>query len=252
MPLDIAPLPALSDNYIFLLTTPGSRQAAVVDPGEAGPVIEELEHSGRLLTDILLTHHHGDHTGGVAALRRAFPGARVTGAAGDAGRLPSPLHGVREGDRREAAGAAFRVLETPGHTLGHLAFFFPGEEGGDLFSGDTLFAASIGYLFEGTPAQMFASLQKVRELPPTTRIWCAHEYTRATLKEALGLDPGHPGLLRRREALAAAPAKRCTVPLSLAEECATNPFLRWDDPGLTARLGTPPGLPAFTRLCAGS
>lgn len=222
----------------------------MVDPGDSGPVTEALREAGRTLTDILITHHHADHTGGVAGLLRAFPQARVVGPASELKRIPSLTLGVREGEEVAVAGRTARVIEVPGHTQGHIAFFFPQGEEGDLFSGDTLFGGSIGYLFEGSPAQMFASMQKLRALPGGARIWCAHEYTRTTLAEALGLDPGNPALAARLRAFdGRSGAARCTVPLSLAEEWATNPFFRWDEPALCARLGTRPGLPTFQHLC---
>ena len=250
--MDVVALPAFSDNYVFALVDRGARRAAVVDPGDAGPPLALLEREGLALEAILLTHHHGDHVGGVEALRRRHPAARVAGAGADRARLPALTEEVREGDRVALLGGEATAIEVPGHTRGHVAFFVPGAAGGgDLFSGDTVFGGTIGNLFEGTPDEMFDSLQKLRALPPATRIWCAHEYTLAYVREAARFDPGNVRLLERLRALErrAAAGDPLTVPLTLEEERATNPFFRWDDPDMLERLGTPPGRPSFRRLC---
>jgi hydroxyacylglutathione hydrolase len=250
--VQVVPLPAFSDNYVYALVDGAARRAAVVDPGDAGPVLALLERDGLALEAILLTHHHGDHVGGVEALRRRFPAARVAGAGGDRARLPALTEEVREGDRVALLGREAAVIEVPGHTRGHVAFFVAGTAGGgDLFSGDTVFGGTIGNLFEGTPDEMFDSLQKLRALPPATRIWCAHEYTLAYVREAARFDPGNARLVERLRALErrAASGDPVTVPLTLEEERATNPFFRWDDPDLLERLGAPAGRPAFRRLC---
>ncbi len=250
--MDVVALPAFSDNYVFALVDRTARRAALVDPGDAGPPLALLQREGLALEAILLTHHHGDHIGGVEPLRRRHPAARVVGAAADRGRLPALTDAVREGDRIALLGRETTVLEVPGHTRGHVAYFVPGAAGGgDLFSGDTVFGGTIGNLFEGTPDEMFDSLQKLRALPPATRIWCAHEYTLTWVREAARFEPDHARLAARLGALErrAAAGDPVTVPLTLEEERATNPFFRWDDPGLLARLGTPPGREAFRRLC---
>jgi hydroxyacylglutathione hydrolase len=219
-----------------------------VDPGDAGPVIEFLRKARWRLSSILITHHHGDHVGGITELVRRFADLPVFGGAGDRGRIPGQTAFLNEGDEVRACGNSARVLEVPGHTRPHVAYFFAdGADGGDLFSGDTIFGGTIGNLFEGTPDQMFGSVRKIRALPAGTRIWCAHEYTRRYLPEALSIEPDNARLRRRLESLGG--SKDPTVPLSLEEECATNPFFRWDDAALCARLGTRPGIETFCRLC---
>jgi hydroxyacylglutathione hydrolase len=247
--MQIVTLRALADNYVFVLHH--GDEAVVVDPGDARPVLEHLARAPARLAAILNTHHHADHTGGNAALLARFPAARVYGSAVDRGRNPTQTHDAGDGDTLTVAGLSARVLAVPGHTRGHLAYFFPAADGhaGDLFAGDTVFGATIGNLFEGTPAEMFRSLEKLRALPRGARIWCAHEYTRRYIDEAAALDPGNARLAARVRALAALPPEAPTVPLLLEEECATNPFFRWDAPDLTAHLGTAPGLPTFQRLC---
>ncbi len=245
----VTALPALTDNYVFALAS--DRAAVLVDPGDAAPALAWLEAERLGLDAILLTHHHRDHVGGVAELVRCHPAARVVGAAADRHRLPRLDLAVGEGDAVELPAGQARVMAVPGHTRGHLAYFVPdaGDPGGgDLFSGDTLFGGTVGNLFEGTPDEMFRSLEALRALPPASRIWCGHEYTLQYVREAARFDPDQPALaarLRRLEARPGAP----TVPLRLDEERRTNPFLRWDDPVLVARFGTAPGLATFRRLC---
>ena len=243
---------ALADNYIFLLLDDASQEAAAVDPGDAGPVLAYLERTGVRLTAILNTHHHRDHVGGNQVLLGHFPGIPVYGSSRDRGRIPGQTAYLREGDAAVVSGASATVLEVPGHTLGHIAYFFAvgDRSGGELFSGDTVFGGTIGNLFEGTPDQMFESVRKIRGLPAQTRIWCSHEYTLQYVREAAGIEPGNERLASRlRELEAAAADGKPTVPLILDEECATNPFFRWDHPDLTAQLRTAPGLATFRRLC---
>ncbi|MBP7146842.1 MAG: hydroxyacylglutathione hydrolase [Acidobacteria bacterium] len=246
--MDITPLKALDDNYIYLLVGRAERAAACVDPGEAGPVREFLQSRGLRLDTILVTHHHGDHTGGNRELLQQFPGAHVLGGATDRARIPGLTRPLANGDAIEVLGQRGTVLDVPGHTTGHVAYFFPAPDGGDLFSGDTVFGGTIGNLFGGTPEQMLASIAKIRALPAGTRIWCAHEYTLTWVREAARLDPGN-GRLRERLARLEAHPDRPTVPLLLEEELATNPYFRWDDPALQKRLGTPDGPSTFFRLC---
>ncbi len=245
----VVPLPALSDNYVFALVDGAGREAALVDPGEARPALEFLERERLRAAAILITHHHGDHVGGLQELARRHPGLRVVGAERDRRRIAGLTETVREGDVATVLGRATRVIDLPGHTLGHIAWHFADESGGELFSGDTVFGGTIGNLFEGTPDDMFGSLVKIRALPRGTRLWCAHEYTLANVRDAARFDPGNARLAQRLRRLESAGEGACTVPLTLEEECATNPFFRWDDPGLVARLGTRPGIETFRRLC---
>jgi len=244
-------LRALSDNYIYLLINESTPEAAVVDPGDAAPVLWHLQNSGRRLTAILNTHHHGDHTGGNADLIRKYPGIPVYASAGDRGRISGQTVFLKENDEVKVCGAKARILAVPGHTRAHIAYYFPAEDdSGDLFSGDTVFGGTIGNLFEETPEVMFESIRKIRALPRRTRIWCSHEYTIQYVRESAGLDPMNPRLAERLRVLeAAAPSGRPTVPLLLEEECETNPFFRWDDPEFTAFLSKPPGIATFRHLC---
>jgi hydroxyacylglutathione hydrolase len=219
----ISPITAFNDNYIWLLRAPDAPLASVVDPGDAAPVIARLEAEGLRLTDILITHHHGDHVGGVMALLARWPQARVHGPAGE--RIPACRHPLREGDQvtPEGLSLTLRVLDVPGHTAGHIAYYGDGV----LFCGDTLFAGGCGRLFEGTAAQMHASLAKLAGLPAQTLVHCAHEYTEANLRFAGLVEPGNPALLARISAVAALRAAgQPSVPSRLADELATNPFLR--------------------------
>ncbi len=245
-------LRALADNYIFLLLDDAGTEAAVVDPGEAEPVLEYVQRSGHRLAAILNTHHHRDHVGGNRVLLRHFPGIRVFGGSRDRGRIPGQTDYLNGGEEVVVCSSRATVLELPGHTRAHVAYFFSAEDGcgGDLFSGDTIFGGTIGNLFEGTPDDIFQSVQKIRALPSQTRIWCSHEYTLQYVREAAAIDPANAALARRlRELEVAAPGGKPTVPLGLDEECATNPFFRWDQPDLAARLGTSPGIETFRRLC---
>jgi hydroxyacylglutathione hydrolase len=216
----IIPIPAFADNYIWLAREEGV--VAVVDPGDAAPVIAHLEREGLAPAAILATHHHGDHVGGIRDLlaRWSVP---VFGPAREA--IPGRTHALAEGDSIvvPGIGLALSVLDIPGHTAGHIAYV--GER--IVFCGDTLFAAGCGRLFEGTPAQMVSSLDKLSALPEATRVYCGHEYTLANLRFALAVEPGSAALLERQ---AREQAKRergqPTLPSTIGEERATNPFLR--------------------------
>jgi len=244
---EISFIPAFKDNYIWLLRR--ERQAFVIDPGEAAPVLARLSADGLALAGILLTHHHADHQGGVAELteRRRVP---VFAPAGESitGRT-APLSG---GETLNLAGCAVRVLAVPGHTAGHLAYL-AGER---LFCGDTLFGAGCGRLFEGAPAQMAASLERIAALPPTTLIHCAHEYTEANLRFARAVEPDNPAIVARQAQVAERRrAGLPSVPSTLAEELATNPFLRCRQPAVIAaarQRGAPDDTPVavFTALRA--
>ncbi|MBN1567761.1 MAG: hydroxyacylglutathione hydrolase [Acidobacteria bacterium] len=249
--MQVITLRALADNYIYLLLDGDAPEATVVDPGDAAPVFKYLKETGRRLTAILNTHHHGDHTGGNRELLKRFPGIPVYGGAGDRGRIPTQTVFLMEGDEVTVCRSKARILDVPGHTRAHIAYFFSSADGsGDLFSGDTVFGGTIGNMFEETPDVMYESIQKIRALPRQTRIWCSHEYTLQYVRESAGIDPGNVRLSGRLKALeAAAHLGKPTVPLLLEEECATNPFFRWDDPDLTTHVSAPPGIAAFRRLC---
>jgi hydroxyacylglutathione hydrolase len=200
-------------------------RALVVDPGDSEPVIAALQHGGLTLEAILVTHHHGDHTGGVDDLRQAT-GARVYGPALE--RMPEPLQRLNDGDVIEVLGVRFDVLLVPGHTAGHIAYFghIPAQDP-VLFCGDTLFSAGCGRLFEGTPAQMLASLTRLAALPEATRVCCAHEYTLSSLRFALAVEPDNAELLAyQTHALELRRTHQPTLPSSIRLEKAVNPFLR--------------------------
>lgn len=226
---DIVALPALADNYIWLLC--GNARAVAVDPGDAGVVERALADRGLALDGILLTHHHADHTAGVPDLVRAH-GCRVFGPARAS--VAAVTDGLDDGDTVTALGQALQVIAVPGHTADHLAYWCPPVHA--LFCGDTLFAAGCGRLFEGSPEQMWASLRKLALLPPDTRVYCAHEYTAANLRFARRVDPDNRALAVRTARVEALRATgRPSLPSTLAEEIATNPFLRCGEPAMTAR-----------------
>jgi len=264
--LEIHPLPAFEDNYIWAIQR--GDDVAVVDPGEALPVIRHLERTGARLCAILVTHRHGDHTGGIDELVRRWPVPVFGPATEDIPHRDRPLSG---GERIAVPGLDldFDVIAVPGHTLGHIVYYAPagpsqggmrpprgqradvasvGEDdyrSGLLFCGDTLFGGGCGRVFEGTMAQMQASLARLAALPADTQVYCAHEYTQANLRFAQAVEPTNAALLARRDTVAQRRADLLpTVPSLLAEELATNPFLRWDAPDVIAaaakRRGSPP------------
>lgn len=221
--MNLLPLPALTDNYIWMLHD--AQHAMVVDPGDWAPVWEALQSRGLSLQGILVTHHHGDHVGGVGELRERT-GAVVYGPAAEA-TVPSAL-GVAQGDKINLLGVEIQVLDVPGHTAGHIAYFCPDVQGMPvLFCGDTLFSGGCGRLFEGTPAQMHASLTQLSALPDTTRVCCAHEYTLSNLRFALAVEPDNAELIQYN---AWCQAQRSgglpTLPSTMALERNINPFLR--------------------------
>ena len=245
-------LPALSDNYIFLLHDPKQNVAAVVDPAEAHPVLRRLDELGAKLVAIFNTHHHMDHVGGNRQLCLRFPDVCVYGGAQDRGRIPGQQVFLREGDQVEFADRTGEVFFVPGHTSGHIAYYFPPEvegEAGELFCGDTLFAGGCGRLFEGTPTQMVDSLSKLRALPDNTRVWCAHEYTLKNLQFALTVDAENLDLQSRlTEVQAARQRSQATVPSLLGVEKRTNPFLRWEEATLQAAVKSKEPVQTFARL----
>jgi len=233
--VDVIPVPQLADNYAYLLVDRATGDAGVVDCAEAGPVLAEVAQRSVRLVTVLATHHHFDHIGGNEDLAAAVPGLRVYGSAGDAARIPRITHRVRDGDPVEVGTIQGRVIMVPAHTSGHVAYHFPNDHA--VFTGDTLFAGGCGRLFEGDAAQMMDSLGRLARLPPETLVYCGHEYTEKNLRFAALLEPGNRALrdklarveLLRREG-------RPTVPSTIAEEKATNPFLRMESPELAATV----------------
>lgn len=235
----IEQIPVLSDNYVYLVHEPESGATAAVDPAVAEPVLATLAAQGWRLTHILNTHHHHDHTGGNLELKHAT-GAQVVGARRDAQRIPGIDVEVREGDTFLLGHAAAMVFETPGHTDGHIAFWFPDSHA--LFCGDTLFSLGCGRLFEGTAEQMWDSLLKLRDLPPDTRVYCAHEYTASNGRFAKLVERDNPALAARLDQVTRLRAAgRATVPSTLADERAANPFLRADEAAIARAVGMEPG-----------
>lgn len=219
--IQISALPAFTDNYIWLLQDPGTQRCAVVDPGDAAPVLAWLQqHPGWSLTDILITHHHHDHVGGVERLKSATE-ATVYGPADE--NIPARDVALRDNDRVSMLGWDFDVYAVPGHTLGHIAYYHEGV----LFCGDTLFAAGCGRLFEGSPEQMHASLQRLAALPDDTQVYCTHEYTQSNLKFAAAVEPDNTDIAERVEHVRQLRSRdEMTLPSNLALEKRTNPFLR--------------------------
>ena len=238
--VELVVVPCLADNYAFLVHNSETGETALVDAPEAGPIQAELDARGWTLSDILITHHHNDHIAGVAALRA---NARVIGAKADAHRLPDLDLAVAEADPLTVCGQATDVIDVSGHTLGHIAFHMPGA--GLAFTADSLMALGCGRLFEGTPAQMWNSMQKLRALPDDTLICSGHEYTASNARFAVTLDPDNPDLISRIRGIDAARAAGMpTVPSTLSEEKRTNPFLCADLPEFKATIGMNDAPPA--------
>jgi hydroxyacylglutathione hydrolase len=233
--LRIQQVPCLKDNYAYLLHCAETGATAALDPSEAKPVLDAAAAKGWRISHVLNTHHHWDHVGGNGGIKAAT-GARVVGPEPDRDRIPEIDETVAEGRPFRLGNAQAEIFFIPGHTRGHMAFWFP--ESRALFCGDTLFTLGCGRLFEGTPQQMWASLLKLRALPDDAQVHCGHEYTESNARFALAVDPDNAALKRRAEQVKAARAEgRSTVPASMAEERATNPFLRADDPKLAAAVG---------------
>lgn len=223
MALLITQIAVLNDNYVYLLRDDETDVVGAVDPGVAEPVADELERRGWSLDFILNTHHHNDHVGGNRALKERY-GCHVIGPRYDAGRIPAIDDQVSEESGVRFGSHDVQVIFTPGHTHGHICYWFPKAEA--LFSGDTLFSLGCGRLFEGTPADMFASLRKLAKLPDETKVYCAHEYTEANARFALSIDPDNADLRRKYAKVAQLRARgQPTVPSTLAEERRCNPFL---------------------------
>jgi hydroxyacylglutathione hydrolase len=235
MPLTVTALPCLSDNYTWLLRAPDGR-LAVCDPGEAAPVIAAVEAAGGALDLILLTHHHDDHIAGVGELVARY-GAQVLGAKRDVHRLPPLDRVVEPGQRVDVLGVPMAVLTSDGHTRGHVAFHFP--DCAILLCGDTLFSLGCGRLLEGTAAEMFDSLQLLAALPPETLVCCGHEYTQSNARFALTVEPDNAALQERAKQVDALRAEgKATLPSTIGQELATNPFLRVKDVATLARIRT--------------
>ena len=238
--LQVHQFTCLNDNYGLLIHDSTTGDTASIDTPDAGPISAALAEKGWTLTHILNTHHHGDHTGGNMALKEAT-GCRIIGPHG--GGIPGIDQAVGEGDTITFGSSAAKIIETPGHTLDHIIYWFEDEK--TAFVGDTVFALGCGRVFEGTFDQMWASLAKVRALPPETVIYCAHEYTLANAKFAVTVDPENDALKARVKKIEALrDAGKPTVPTILEAELATNPFLRSDDPALQKAVGLSGAAPA--------
>lgn len=226
---NVFPIKAFSDNYIWIIQSDTGPEIAVVDPGDAAPVIALIEDQGLKLTSILITHHHWDHTGGIAQLRQHYADIVVYGPAHDG--IDTITHPLTEADRiyLDAQKLEFNILDIPGHTLGHIAY----HNDTMLFSGDTLFACGCGRVFEGTQQQMYDSLEKLKNLSDTLNLYCGHEYTLNNLTFALAVEPNHPALTQRfSKVQSLIKAGQPSLPCTLKEEKLTNPFFRCDDQAL--------------------
>lgn len=232
----------LSDNYGVLVHDPESGATAAIDLPEAAPVLAALDKTGWRLTDIFITHHHSDHTDGLAEVKRATS-ARVYGPAAESGKIPGLDRTLGEGDRFDFAGREVRILETPGHTSGHICYWIPSEE--LLFAGDTLFVMGCGRVFEGTMDEMWSSLSKLAELPAETRLFCGHEYTLSNGRFAMNQEPGNAELEKRMKEVEAMLGRgEPTVPSTIGQERRTNPFLRASDPAMAEAIGMAGAEPA--------
>lgn len=222
--LEIVQLPVLTDNYIYLIHDARSGETAVVDPAVAEPVLDALAERGWTLNYILNTHHHHDHVGGNLALKQQT-GCTIVAAEADRHRIPGIDLNVADGDNFQFGSETLKIMATPGHTSGHIVYYCANNQA--LFCGDTLFSMGCGRLFEGTAEQLWHSLEKIKALPESTRIYCAHEYTKANGNFALTIEPDNPALQRRlTEVTNLVAQKKSTIPSTLAQELATNPFLR--------------------------
>lgn len=233
--VQIIPIPAFKDNYIWLLHN--QHQAVVIDPGDAAPVIATLQAMQLTLNTILITHHHHDHIGGVTTLLKQYPEAKVYAPKLESYDFPHTAVAEPNVVNIDAFTINLEVIDVPGHTLGHIAYYIAGETP-VLFCGDTLFGAGCGRLFEGTPAQMYASLQKLAALPLNTKVYCTHEYTLHNLAFAMTLEPGNAELVKRQhDTCALREQNLVSLPSSIELELATNPFLRCNSPEIKKNIG---------------
>ena len=235
MPAETRLFPCRSDNYGVLLHDPASGATATIDAPEAAPIEAALKATGWKLTDILVTHHHADHTDGIEALKEKYK-CRVVAPAAEADQIPAVDETVREGDKVSVGKLSANVIETPGHTSGHIAFWFHADK--LAFVGDTLFSIGCGRVIEGTPGMMWRSLVKLRDLPDDTEIYCGHEYTAANIKFARTIEPNNAALIAREAQVKQQIAKgEPTIPVTIGEEKKANPFLRADVPEVAASIG---------------
>lgn len=233
--LEIHQIPVLNDNYVYLAHDQGTGATAVVDPATTDEVFAALEEKGWSLTHILNTHHHMDHVGGNEVIKERT-GCTIVGPRADAARIPGIDVEVGDGDTYGLGDSVAQVFDVPGHTRGHIAYWFADSDA--LFCGDTLFALGCGRLFEGTPDQMWASLSKLKALPPQTKVYCAHEYTQSNAQFAVTVEPDNEALMARAALIDEMRARgERTVPSTLGEEFATNPFMRPDSPDLQRTVG---------------
>jgi hydroxyacylglutathione hydrolase len=233
--LDILQIPVLNDNYIYMLHDSVSLETAVIDPALEQPVLDVLAEKGWQLSFILNTHHHWDHVGANLALKQQT-GCQIIAAAADRERIPGIDVGVEQGDVFALGQHQAQIIATPGHTSGHVVYYFAEDQA--LFCGDTLFVMGCGRLFEGTPEQMYASLQTLKALPPSTRVYCTHEYTLANAGFALSVEPDNIDLQQKLLAVKELRAANiATVPTTIAEEIATNPFFRVENINIQKELG---------------
>jgi hydroxyacylglutathione hydrolase len=231
----IIPVPQLSDNYAYLVVDDSSKECGVVDCAEADKVLAAVREHGLKLTTVLPTHYHFDHVGGNEDIVRAIPGLRVYGARGEHGRIPAQTDAVDDGDTVEVGGLKGRVIGIPAHTNGHVAYFF--SQLNAVFTGDTLFIAGCGRVFEGKAQTMVDSLAKLAALPEATQVYCGHEYTEKNLRFALTLEPGNEALKNKYAWTQKVRAEgKYTIPSTIGEEKSFNPFLRTDSPELRASL----------------
>ena len=234
MAAEISLFPCLTDNFGYLIHDPATKATAAIDAPEAAPILKALEREGWTLTDLLITHHHGDHVGGVAELKQKY-NCRVVAPHDKSAKISSVDLRVAQGDVVKVGSLLARVLETPGHTLDHISYVFASEKA--LFAADTLFSIGCGRVFEGDYAMMWDSLLKLRALPDDFKLYCGHEYTASNVKFALTVDGDNPALLARAEEVTRLRAdNKPTIPVLLGEEKKANVFLRADEPSVAAKL----------------